>query len=105
MTFTPDTGATDPRPVTVPRQVRSVTHDVLVGQERARGTLTVSSLPDGGTIGVDLRVGCHGSALAALAEATSIAVTLGLRNGAPPSAFLARADRIGLQIVASDDTD
>lgn len=92
-----------PRPTRVPRQVRSVTHDVLVGEEREQGTLTVSSLPDVGIVGVELRVGSHGTALAALAEAASAAVTLGLLHGAPPAAFTSKADRVDLPIVLAAD--
>jgi hypothetical protein len=95
----PNIDGSAPRPVRVPRQVRSVTHDVLVGEEHEQGTLTVSSLPDVGIVAVDLRVGSHGTALAALAEATSAAVSLGLRHGAPPAAFTSKADRIDLPIV------
>ncbi|WP_041540361.1 hypothetical protein [Catenulispora acidiphila] len=86
----------------IPQQATSTTYDVLVGADREPGTLTVSTAGDAGIVAVDLRVGKHGSALAALAEATATAVTLGLQHGAPPVAFTGKADRIGIQVVPAD---
>lgn len=86
----------------VPRQADSTTYDVLVGVDREPGTLTVSTAGAARIVGVELRVGKHGSALAALAEATATAVTLGLQHGAPPTAFTAKADRIGIQVLPAD---
>lgn len=83
----------------VPRQANSTTYDVLVGADHEPGTLTVSTAGAGAIIGVDLRVGKHGSTLAALAEATSTAITVGLRHGAPLAAFTAKADRVGALIT------
>jgi hypothetical protein len=83
----------------IPRQVASTTHEVTVGDEGAVGTLTVSTVPGLGIVGVDVRVGKHGSTLAALAEATSVAVTLGLRSGAPLSAYGANLDCTGLDLA------
>ncbi|WP_194909030.1 hypothetical protein [Catenulispora rubra] len=65
----------------------STTCEVPVGGEGDTGTLTVSTVPGVGVVAVDLRVAKHGSTLAALAEATAAAVTLGLRSGASTSAF------------------
>lgn len=75
-----------PYPV-IPRQVSSTTREVPVGREGDIGTLTVSSVPGIGVVAVDMRVATHGSTLAALAEATAAAVTLGLHAGAPARAF------------------
>jgi hypothetical protein len=80
----------------IPRQVNSTTYDVLVGDDQEPGALTVSTAEAGGIVGVDLRVGKHGSALA---EATATAVTLGLRHGAPPAAFTGKANRVGVPVV------
>lgn len=56
-----------------------------------------------GLVRSDLRVGKHGSALAAIAEATAAAVTPGLLHGAPPMAFTGKFDRIGVQVVPALD--
>jgi len=87
-----------PRPV-IPRQVPSTTRDVPVGREGDIGTLTVSTVPGMGIVAVDLRVATHGSTLAALAEATATAVTLGLRAGASPGEFRG-LDFAGLSLAA-----
>jgi ribonucleoside-diphosphate reductase alpha chain len=75
-----------PRP-SIPRQVSSTTCEVTVGGEGDIGTLTVSTVPGIGVVAVAVRVAKHGSTLAGLADATAVAVSLGLRAGAPANAF------------------
>lgn len=99
MTLTTTTSAMpDGRPV-IPRQVSSTTREVPVGGEGDVGTLTVSTVPGAGVVAVNLRVGKHGSTLAAIGEATGIAVTLGLTAGAPTKAFDG-LDFAGLSLAA-----
>ena len=86
------------RPV-IPRQVSSTTCEVPVGGEGDVGTLTVSTVRGTGVVAVDLRVGKHGSTLAAMGEAMGTAVTLGLTAGAPAKAF-AGLDFAGLSLAA-----
>jgi hypothetical protein len=98
--FVSDTSASTRRLPLISRQVASTTYEVPVGEEGDVGTLTVSMMPEIGVVGVDLRVGKHGSTIAALAEATSVAVTLGLRSGAPLNAYGAKLDYAGLTLAA-----
>ncbi|MCW3819114.1 hypothetical protein ONA91_32210 [Micromonospora sp. DR5-3] len=67
------------------RRPGSTVEFVLDGTE---GRLITAVAPDGRLTHVDLRVDKHGSTLAGLTEALSIAVTTGLRAGAPVSAFV-----------------
>ncbi|MFI6163104.1 hypothetical protein ACIA59_24520 [Micromonospora haikouensis] len=49
----------------------------------------VTAVASSGEVGhVDLRAGSHGSTLAGLTDALSSAITLALRAGAPPAAFV-----------------
>ncbi len=62
----------------------------------------MSTVPGVGVVTVDMRVAKHRSTLAALADATAVAVTLGLSAGAPARAFRG-LDFAGLSLAALEE--
>jgi len=79
------------------------TVDVAIGG--AAGSFTTARGADGAVCWVQLHVGPHGSTLAGIADALATAITIGLQQGAPASAYADALRRLELDRPAADGGD